>query len=366
MSGTSFDGVDAVLVDFSGGGFKQLSQSFIPFSDDLKRTLVALNSSSDNELHKAQLAGNQLAQLYASAVAALLSKSDVSNNDVLAIGCHGQTIRHQPEHGYSLQIGNASLLAELTGISVVSDFRSRDIAAGGQGAPLVPAFHDNNFRHTHAHRVIVNIGGISNLTNLPPDDHTSGFDCGPGNILMDAWCKRHQNTEYDGNGAWAASGNILPDLLNRLLSDPYFSAPPPKSSGRDLFNLNWLQNQLGGNEKNEDVQATLLELTCQTIARSVQQYCAGQHDADQQFDSVAKEIYLCCGGAHNGALLARLGTLLSDCHIQTTNELGANSDFLEALAFAWLARQTLLGKPANLPAVTGARHPCILGAVHHA
>ncbi|MDX8385431.1 MAG: anhydro-N-acetylmuramic acid kinase [Gallionella sp.] len=361
MSGTSLDGVDAVLVDFSDGGFKQLSQAFIPFSDDLKITLVTLNASSDDELHKAQLASNQLAQLYASAVTALLSKSNVSNNDVIAIGCHGQTIRHQPEHGYTLQIGNASLLAELTDISVVNDFRSRDIAAGGQGAPLVPAFHDKIFRHPHIHRVIVNIGGISNLTNLPPDHPTSGFDCGPGNILMDAWCRQHQNTAFDDNGAWAASGNILPDLLTQLLSDPFFSAPPPKSSGRDFFNLEWLLNQLTGEEKAEDVQATLLELSCQVIAQSVQQYCAGQ-----QHDNVAKEIYLCGGGAHNGALLARLSTLLSGCHIQTTDVLGANGDFLEALAFAWLAQQTLLGKPANLPSATGAKHPCILGAVHHA
>jgi anhydro-N-acetylmuramic acid kinase len=355
MSGTSLDGVDAVLVDLSGDSLIQLSQAFIPFSVSLKSTLIALNDSSQDELHQAQLAGNQLARLYASAVAALLSKANTSHNDIIAIGCHGQTIRHQPKYGYTLQIGNASLLAELTGISVVSDFRSRDIAAGGQGAPLAPAFHDKVFRHPHTHRVIVNIGGISNLTNLPPNHHTSGFDCGPGNILMDAWCKRHQNTPFDDNGAWAASANILPHLLTRLMSDPFFSASPPRSSGRDLFNLEWLQNHLTGNEKSEDVQATLLELTCQVIAQSIQKYCAG-----------AKEIYLCGGGAHNGALLARLGALLNDSHVQTTDALGTNSDFLEALAFAWLAQQTLLGKPANLPNATGARHPCILGAVHHA
>lgn len=355
MSGTSLDGVDAVLVDFSDGGVKQRSQTFIPFDDDLKADLVALNASSDDELHKAQLTGNQLARLYASAVAALLAQSDLSAKDIAAIGCHGQTIRHRPEHGYTLQIGNASLLAELTGISVVSDFRSRDIAAGGQGAPLVPAFHDKIFRHAQTHRVIVNIGGISNLTDLPPDLPTSGFDCGPGNILMDAWCRLHQSTPYDDNGQWAVSGNILPELLTRLLNEPFFSTTPPKSSGRDLFNLAWLENQLAGNEKAEDVQASLLELTCQTIAQSVQQYCTG-----------VQEIYLCGGGAHNGALRARLSALLSDCAVQTTDALDADSDYLEALAFAWLARQTLLCEPANLPEVTGARHPSILGAVYYA
>ncbi len=355
MSGTSLDGVDAVLVDLGNDKPKLLSQVFIRFSDGLRKELLALHSASPDELHLTQLASNQLTQIYATAVSKLLSQAHVSNGEIVAIGCHGQTIRHKPEFGYTLQIGNASLLAELTGISVVSDFRSRDIAAGGQGAPLVPAFHDKIFRDSHIHRVIVNIGGISNLTNLPPNASTSGFDCGPGNMLMDAWCSLHQNTNFDANGAWAASGKILPDLLMQFLDEPFFSAPPPKSCGRDLFNLKWLQEKQGGNERHEDIQASLLELTCQSIAQAIQQYCAG-----------ATEVYVCGGGAHNGVLLARLATLLSDRHIQTTEALDMSSDYLEAIAFAWLAQQTIHGIPANLPQVTGARHPCILGAIHRA
>jgi len=355
MSGTSLDGIDAVLVDLSKPKPLQLAKCYLPFDNTLKSTLLALHLPSHNELHQAQIIGNQLARLYAAAVIPLLSQANASNKEINAIGCHGQTIRHCPEHGYTLQIGNAALLAELTGITVVSDFRSRDIAAGGQGAPLVPAFHDKVLRHPDIHRVIVNIGGISNLTSLPPNSATSGFDCGPGNLLMDAWCLQHQANPYDNNGAWAASGKFLPALLEQMLSEPFFALKPPKSSGRDLFNMAWLQSKLRGKERAEDVQATLLEMTCQTIAQAIQRHCAG-----------ATEIYLCGGGAHNRTLHTRLAALLSDCVIQTTDALGINGDYLEAIAFAWLAQQTLLSKPANLPLVTGAKHPCVLGAIHHA
>jgi len=355
MSGTSLDGVDAVLVDLSESRPQQLAKHYLPFDAALRTALLGLHLPSHNELHQAQIVGNQLARLYAAAVMPLLSHVRASNKEITAIGCHGQTIRHRPELGYTLQIGNASLLAELTGITVVSDFRSRDIAAGGQGAPLVPAFHDKALRHPDIHRVIVNIGGISNLTNLPPHSATSGFDCGPGNLLMDAWCLQHRATPYDNNGAWAASGGVLPALLEQMLGEPFFALPPPKSSGRDLFNMEWLSGKLRGAERAEDVQATLLELTCQTIAQAIQRHCAG-----------AKEIYLCGGGAHNQTLHNRLAALLSDCGIQKTDALGIDGDFLEAIAFAWLAQQTLRGKPANLPLVTGAGHPCVLGAIHHA
>ena len=306
-------------------------------------------------MHQAQLTGNDLARLYAEATTALLQKYHVNPNQVRAIGCHGQTIRHRPEHGYTVQLGNAALLAELTGISVISDFRSRDIAAGGQGAPLVPAFHDKVLRHPDIHRVIVNIGGISNLTDLPPHAPTTGFDCGPGNLLMDAWCMQHQGKPFDERGIWAATGKILPALLKPMLNEPFFSLPPPKSSGRDLFNMAWLQNKLQGDEQAEDVQATLLELTCRTIALAIQQHCVG-----------AKEIYLCGGGAHNQTLHNRLAALLPDSTVQTTNALGVDGDYLEAIAFAWLAQQTLHGQAANLPAVTGARHSCKLGAIYPA
>jgi anhydro-N-acetylmuramic acid kinase len=355
MSGTSLDGVDAVLVDLGYSSPRQLGSFYLPFSDDLKQTLLALHQPAHNELHLSQLVANELARAYAAAVTALLEQTGVTNTSIIAIGCHGQTIRHCPEHGYTVQIGNAALLAELTGITVVGDFRSRDIAAGGQGAPLVPAFHDKVFRSPDVHRVIVNIGGISNLTNLSPHAQTSGFDCGPGNLLMDAWCMIHRATPYDVNGAWAASGMAIPALLSQMLSEPFFSLPPPKSSGRDLFNMAWLKEKLRGDERPEDVQATLLELTCLTITQAIQRYCTG-----------AKEVYLCGGGAHNQALHARLTTLLMDSRILSTAALGADSDFLEAIAFAWLAQQTLQNKPANLPEVTGARHPCILGAIHRA
>ena len=354
MSGTSLDGVDAVLVGFDQPKPTLITKFYLPFDDDLKGNLLALHLPAPNELHQAQIVGNQLAQQYATATATLLTQAKSSSKEVKAIGCHGQTIRHCPEHGYTLQIGNAALLAELAGITVVSDFRSRDIAAGGQGAPLVPAFHDKVLRHPDIHRVIVNIGGISNLTDLSPLVATNGFDCGPGNLLMDGWCMQHTGKPYDDNGAWAASGKLLPSLLKQMLEEPFFALPPPRSTGRDLFNMSWLLGKLTGGERAEDVQATLLELTCQTIAQSIQQFCSG-----------AREIYLCGGGAHNQALRNRLITLLTDCSIQTTDNLGIDSDFLEAIAFAWLAQQTLQGKPANLPLVTGAKHTCVLGAIHH-
>ena len=353
MSGTSLDGIDAVLVDLSQSKPLQLGKNYLPFDDTLKNALLALHLPAHNELHQAQLIGNQLATMYAAAVAPLLAQAKSSNREIKAVGCHGQTIRHCPEHGYSVQIGNAALLAELTGITVVSDFRSRDIAAGGQGAPLVPAFHDHVLRHPDIHRVIVNIGGISNLTNLPPHAATSGFDCGPGNLLMDAWCMQHLGKPYDDNGEWATSGSVLPALLKKLLNESFFALPPPKSTGRDLFNMGWLQSKLQGNEVAANVQATLLELTCQTIAQAIRQHCSG-----------AKEIYLCGGGAHNQALHNRLAALLAGSSLQTTATLGVDGDYLEAIAFAWLAQQALQGKPANLPQVTGAKHPCILGAIY--
>ncbi len=277
MSGTSLDGIDAVLVDLSQSKPRQLAKYYLPFDDALKNALLALHLPAHNELHQAQVVGNQLARMYAAAVAPLLVEAKTSQHEVKAVGCHGQTIRHCPEHGYSLQIGNAALLAELTGITVVSDFRSRDIAAGGQGAPLVPAFHDHVLRHPDIHRVIVNIGGISNITDLTPGKPTTGFDCGPGNLLMDAWCMKNLGKPYDDNGAWAASGKVLPALLEQLLAETYFALPPPKSSGRDLFNIAWLQNKLQGNEAPVNVQATLLELTCRSIALAIQKLIVRRH-----------------------------------------------------------------------------------------
>lgn len=350
MSGTSLDGIDAVLVDFSHPTPRLIATDYLPFEPPLKRDLLTLHTPSHNELHQTQIVGNQLARLYAHSVQRLRAKQDVT---IHAIGCHGQTIRHCPEHGYSIQIGNAALLAELTGLTVIHDFRNRDIAAGGQGAPLVPAFHDHMLRHPDIHRVILNIGGISNLSDLSPNAPTIGFDCGPGNLLMDAWCQQHLQQPYDKQGAWAAQGTVLPDLLARLLNDSFFSLPPPKSSGRDLFNLAWLSEKLNGDEHATDVQRTLLELTAQSITTAVMQHCQG-----------AQEVYLCGGGAHNQALRQLLIAGLPHCTVESTGALGVDGDFLEAIAFAWLAWQNQLGIPSSLPAVTGAKHANILGATH--
>ena len=355
MSGTSLDGIDTALLDFSDSTPKLLATHYQAYPPALKETLLALHQPTQNELHHTQLVANELAQGYATATKMLLLAASINASQVRAIGCHGQTIRHRPDAGYTLQLGNGALLAELSGITVVNDFRSRDIAAGGQGAPLVPAFHHKMLRHPDIHRVIVNIGGISNLTNLPPGQATSGFDCGPGNLLMDAWINLHQGQFYDKDGAWAASGKMIPALLQAFLDEPYMLARPPKSCGRDLFNLNWLEQKLHGKDAPADVQATLLALTGHAISDAIAQYCSG-----------AEEIYLCGGGAHNSTLVTYLNAALPNCRIQLTDQLGIEADWLEAIAFAWLAQQTLHGNCANLPEATGARHPCILGAIYQA
>ncbi|MDO8412379.1 MAG: anhydro-N-acetylmuramic acid kinase [Gallionellaceae bacterium] len=358
MSGTSLDGIDAVLVAFAPHpphSIQCLASHYQPYRQSLKDSLLALHHPAHDELHQAQLISNALAQEYASATVALLQTAHCASSQVRAIGCHGQTIRHRPELGYTVQLGNAALLAELSGISVVSDFRSRDLAAGGQGAPLVPVFHDRVMRHPTIHRVIVNIGGISNLTNLPPGQPTTGFDCGPGNLLMDAWIARHHGKSYDQDGAWATTGHVIPALLRALLQEPFLHTAPPKSSGRDLFNLAWLHSKLHGGESPADVQASLLAYTSRTISDAIQHYCEG-----------VQEIYLCGGGSHNLALVQSLQASLGQCSIQSTDVLGMNADYVEAIAFAWLAQQTMGGHSANLPAATGARHPCILGAIYQA
>ncbi|MBU0621325.1 MAG: anhydro-N-acetylmuramic acid kinase [Gammaproteobacteria bacterium] len=355
MSGTSLDGVDAVLADLSQATPRLLASHYQPYPEPLKEALLALHQVSGNELHQSHLIANRLAREYADATLALLKKAGVNAAQVQAIGCHGQTVRHRPEHGYTVQLGNGALLAELTGIHVVGDFRSRDIAAGGQGAPLVPAFHDHVLRHPDVHRVILNIGGIANITDLAPGKTTTGFDTGPGNLLMDAWIARHQGKPYDKDGAWARSGKAIPALLQRLLAEPYFSAAPPKSTGRDLFDLEWLQQHLNGDESPKDVQLTLLALTGESIAVALRKHCPG-----------TQELYLCGGGAHNIALVSYLRGALPQCRVMKTDELGIAADWMEAIAFAWLAQQTMHLMPGNLPAVTGAKHPCVLGAIYPA
>lgn len=354
MSGTSLDGVDAVLAAVGSHSCTVLGSAFSAFPDTLKQQLLALNASGDNEIVQSYIAANQLSRIYAECIAKLLEQSNVKKTDIMAIGCHGQTIRHRPDLGFTVQIGNAALLAELTGITVIADFRSRDIAAGGQGAPLVPAFHQAAFGAHDQRRTIVNIGGISNLSYLAPQGVT-GFDCGPGNLLMDGWALKHLGQPYDKNGQWASTGSILPELLATLLAHPFFMMAPPKSTGRDDFHMDWLESYLQPHYAAADVQATLLELTAVSIATAIQQYCAN-----------TSEIYLCGGGAFNTTLVHRLRTLLHPCSVALTNDLGIPASLVEAAAFAWLARQTLAGIPGNLPSVTGARGQRILGAIYPA
>lgn len=355
MSGTSLDGVDAVLASFTSRDCRIVERAFVAFPEELRTELLHLNASGADEIERSHVTANRLASLYAEGVAELLARSGMPPSAISAIGSHGQTIRHRPDLGYTVQIGNAALLAELTGISVVADFRSRDIAAGGQGAPLVPAFHQAVFAAPRVHRVVVNIGGISNLSNLPLGGNIGGFDCGPGNLLMDGWIQRHLGQPYDKDGAWAASGEVLPELLNALSSHPFFAAMPPKSTGRDEFNLPWLERYLQPHYAPANVQATLLELTARTIHDALEQHCAA-----------AAEVYLCGGGAYNAALTRRLAQLLHPRQLALTDTLGIPANLVEAAAFAWLARQAVLGLPGNLPAVTGAAAPRILGAIYPA
>jgi len=353
MSGTSLDGVDAVLVDFSEDRPRTLATFWLPYSAAIRQLALQLQAAQPDEIHRAALFANVLARCYAEAVHEVLAGAGISAAQVAAIGCHGQTIRHQPAAGYSVQLNNPALLAELAGITVVADFRSRDIAAGGQGAPLVPAFHAAVFGDPVRHRVIANIGGIANLTDLDPGQPVRGFDCGPGNLLMDAWIERHRGLRYDEAGNWASEGQVRPELLRSLLTDVFFATSPPKSCGRDEFNISWLESHLAGHERPEDVQATLLELTALSATKAIGRWCGSP-----------RELFVCGGGAHNLALTARLQYHLPDCRVAGTDSLGQPADWVEAVAFAWLAWRTLRGEPGNLAEVTGAAGPRILGAIY--
>jgi anhydro-N-acetylmuramic acid kinase len=353
MSGTSMDGIDAVLVEFDASSAKLVATHYLPYPRCITERLLALQRGEENELHVAARLGIEITHLYAQAVVSLLDAADIGACAVRAIGCHGQTVRHNPVAGYSLQLSNPSLLAELSGISVVSDFRSRDIAAGGQGAPLVPAFHEAMFRSASVHRVVLNIGGIANLTNLDPAAATTGFDTGPGNVLLDAWAHRHIGTFYDKDGAWAAQGRVNTRLLDTLLEHPYFCTPPPKSCGREQFNLDWVEPYLTSAMKPADVQATLLELTLRSIVTAIERWL-----------DIPDELIVCGGGAHNKRLIEGLAAHLPRTKVLTSDNLGIGADWVEAMAFAWLARRTLLGLPGNLATVTGAKGARILGAIY--
>ncbi len=360
MSGTSLDGVDGVLASLTEAGQIRVEHhAFCPFEAPLREALLALNTPGDNELHRAALAANALARRYALVVRQLLKASALSPQDIAAIGAHGQTVRHQPQlhdgTGYTLQLNNPALLAELTGIDVVADLRTRDLAAGGQGAPLVPAFHQGVFGRSDATVAVLNIGGISNLSVLHPGAAVRGWDCGPGNALIDHWCQRHTGQPFDQDGAWARSGQVLPALLERLLHEDFLRQPPPKSTGRDLFNPPWLQARLQGFDSAApaDVQATLTRFTAEACVRDVR-----AHASD------AQALIVCGGGAFNGALMAGLRTGLPRVAVVDSGECGLPPLQVEAAAFAWLAFKCLRREPASLPSVTGAQGARVLGAIY--
>jgi anhydro-N-acetylmuramic acid kinase len=359
MSGTSMDGIDAALVSFSDNPSQPQPELIQTHShewpDDIQQALIAARDIPDEELSGLSSLDIKTAEIFADACKILLQKTDFTSKDIIAIGNHGQTIRHRPdiEDPFSLQIGNAEKLAELTDIDVISDFRTADIKAGGQGAPLAPAFHQAVFRNNEINRAIVNIGGISNITVLPKDRSKPviGFDCGPGNTLMDAWITEHRQQKFDIDGKFAASGNIDRGLLDKLLTDDYLKLTPPKSTGFEYYNLEWLQPYLAEDIKPEDVQRTLCEFTAVSIIDAIDT-CSTETD----------EIYICGGGAHNPVLMQDIIELTSR-PVYTTEALGVNPDWVEAMAFAWLAYQNIHDLPGNLPSVTGATKPVLLGEI---
>ncbi|MDP3978249.1 MAG: anhydro-N-acetylmuramic acid kinase [Pseudomonas sp.] len=356
MSGTSLDGLDIALIEQSEKT-TLLATHYLPMPDELRAELLALCAPGPDELARAAMAEQHWVRLAAQGMQTLLQQQELSSSSIRAIGSHGQTIRHEPARGFTIQIGNPALLAELTGISVVSDFRRRDVAAGGQGAPLVPAFHEALFGEQRSYRAVLNIGGFSNLSLLAPDQPVRGFDCGPGNVLMDAWIQRQRGDSYDRDGAWAASGKVQLKLLEALLSDPFFNTQGPKSTGRELFNLDWLDQHLGKQPgyAEADVQATLLELTAISISKAL-----------LSAQSATEELLVCGGGAHNRTLMTRLAALFPGCAVNSTQTHGVPADWVEAMAFAWLAHCCLEGIPANRPSVTGANGLRVLGAIYPA
>ena len=356
MSGTSLDGLDIALVRQEDRP-TLLAHHYLPMPAALRAELLALCASGPDELARAATAEQQWVELAAEGIHKLLKREQLSPDDIRAVGSHGQTVRHEPARGFTVQIGNPALLAELTGIEVVADFRRRDVAAGGQGAPLVPAFHEALFDTQDSPCAVLNVGGFSNLSLIEPGREVCGFDCGPGNVLLDAWIGKHQGKSFDRDGAWAASGTLSETLLHRLLSAPYFAGQGPKSTGRELFNLPWLESHLAALPPlpAADVQRTLLELTARSIIDSL-----------QQAQSDTAELLVCGGGAHNGALMQRLQALLPSCRVASTATRGVPPDWVEAMAFAWLAHCCLERIPANRPSVTGARGLRILGAIYPA
>jgi anhydro-N-acetylmuramic acid kinase len=356
MSGTSLDGLDIALIQQDSRP-TLLAHHYIPMPDPLRADLLALCASGPDELARSAIAEQRWVELAAAGINTLLQREGLNARDIRAIGSHGQTVRHEPALGFTVQIGNPALLAELTGIDVVADFRRRDVAAGGQGAPLVPAFHEALFEADEQPKAVLNVGGFSNLSLIEPGQAVRGFDCGPGNVLLDAWIGKVRGDAFDRDGAWAASGQLNAALLQALLSDPYFATRGPKSTGRELFNLPWLESHLTGFPavSPADVQRTLLELTARSIIDSLQQAQQG-----------TAELLVCGGGAHNAALMQRLQEMLPSCQVASTAERGVPPDWVEAMAFAWLAHCCLERIPANRPSVSGAKGSRVLGAIYPA
>ncbi|MGP5310621.1 anhydro-N-acetylmuramic acid kinase [Vreelandella alkaliphila] len=363
MSGTSLDGIDAALVAITPHSPPELIATHAsPMPQSLHNLLLNLCHAEQVSFAELAAAETEFCQLQANAVKALLAQQQISAAQISAIGSHGQTIEHAPSghHGgpaYTLQLDNPSLLAELTGCTVVADFRRRDLAAGGQAAPLAPAFHQALFGRQTSEQLVLNLGGFANLTWLPSDTSIPaiGFDTGPANVLLDAWFSKHHDGRFDQNGTWASRGQVDQALLKRLLSEPFFHQPPPRSTGRELFHLAWLENKLTGNETAYDVQTTLAELTAISVAQGIQQLPA-THDS--------MTLIACGGGAHNSHLMARLAAHLPHATFKSPADLGWPEDWIEAGAFAWLAHQRLHGLPGNLPSVTGASGPRVLGGIY--
>lgn len=356
MSGTSTDGVDGTLVAFQKGTLPRIiAFSNLAMPSDLRRTFLALNKASNNELEQAYLAANGLADLYAQCCHDLLKQSQLSSEHIIAIGAHGQTVRHRPDLGFTIQLNAPARLAELTKIDVIADFRSRDIAAGGQGAPFAPLLHQALFNDLTKTRVILNLGGIANITLLTPHQSLLGFDTGPANALMDYWIDKYLGQTFDKEGAWGASGTIHHDLLTQLLSEPYFAKPAPKSTGRDLFNPLWLEQHLAVFNQNipaADIMATLRALTTHSIAQAITRY-----------SNRVDEVIVCGGGVKNIALMQELKELIG-CEINTIEQYGFESQAIEALAFAWLAKAFYNKEPLHFPELTGSRHATIAGALY--
>ncbi len=359
MSGTSIDAVDAVAINFNDGGFNVVGTHSHALPDGLRQCVLKLCTGGEDTVQLLADTDHQLGELFAEAVLTLMKQLQLAPDQVVAIGCHGQTVRHNPpgdnSAANSLQIGDPNIIAARTGITVVADFRRKDMALGGQGAPLVPAFHREVFADSQKNRVIVNIGGIANLTFLPVEGDCIGFDSGPGNVLMDLWSQRHLGTAYDSSGDWAAGGVVNQQLLERLLNCDFFSQPAPKSTGRELFNWGWLESQLAGFETEEpqNIQATLLALTASSIGSAI-----------QALEGPVEEIYICGGGAFNHRLMGTLQQTLYGSLVASTEELGIDPNWVEACAFAWLAKRRLENKTGNLATVTGALRETTLGAIY--